>query len=147
MKNLLIYDNGGKSYDRITVIFKDRPERRLGTFEAIGASETGTGFYQYTTAMPGRHLGKRVKFKDLSPELQNKLLNEIKEKTENINLFEQYDQIPPILQKVLNKHKDAFKTGGFSKLKKALREVEKIGYTFEYGLDGIAYELKPIIKQ
>jgi hypothetical protein len=77
MKNLLIYDNGGKSYDRMTVIFKDRPERQPGTFEAIGASETGEGFYMHTTAVPGKHLGKRVKFADLSPELQNMLKNEI----------------------------------------------------------------------
>jgi hypothetical protein len=142
MKNLLIYDNGGKSYDRITVIFKDRPEKQPGTFEAIGASETGAGFYQHTTAMPGRHLGKRVKFANLSSELQNRLKNEIEENTKGIDLFEQYELIPPTLQKVLSKHEEAFETGDYSKLEKALKEVEKIGYTFEYGLDGVVYDLK-----
>jgi|LakMenEpi03Aug12_release.lakeMendotaPanAssembly.Ray.scaffolds.fasta_scaffold3264174_1 hypothetical protein len=77
MKNLLIYDNGGKSYDRVTVIFKDRPEMKPNTFEAISACKTGDAFYQHTTAMPGRHLGKRVKFSDLSYELQFKLSQEI----------------------------------------------------------------------
>lgn len=79
MKNLTIYDNGGKSFDRITVILNDtkQPSSCGGVeYEAIGASETGSGFYQHTIAQKGRHLGKKIKFENLSTELQNRLLIE-----------------------------------------------------------------------
>lgn len=83
MKNLQIWDNGGKSFDRYT-IFKAR-ERFIGfdkygnkLFMGISASETGCGVFMYIEAMKGPHLGKRVKFEDLDKELQNRLRNEFK---------------------------------------------------------------------
>jgi hypothetical protein len=82
MKNLQIWDNGGETLDRYTV-FKayERSERCIfdnkeKVFPAIGASVTGAGFYQHTSASKGKHLGKRIKFEDLDTELQNKLINE-----------------------------------------------------------------------
>ena len=80
MKNLSIYDNNGKSFDRITVIFNDTKQiSAFGSvcYEAIGSSETGEGFYQHTMAEKGRHLGKKIKFSDLKIELQKRLLTEI----------------------------------------------------------------------
>jgi len=58
-----IYDNGGKTYDRYTAIFMDRPERGAGIYEALGFNDNPfhpLGFGQHTSAMPGRHLGKRI---------------------------------------------------------------------------------------
>ena len=79
MENLTIYDNGGKSFDRITIIFNDQKRKTKDgiLYEAIGSSETGSGFYQHTEAMKGRHLGKKIQFKDLSIELQNRILIEL----------------------------------------------------------------------
>ena len=79
MENISIYDNGGKSYDRITVIFN---YRKIVTkdgvlYECIAASETGSGFYLYSEAMKGKHLGKKIDFSKLSLPLQNKLLIEL----------------------------------------------------------------------
>ena len=79
MENISIYDNGGKSYDRITVIFNDRKRVTKDgiLYECISASETGNGFYLHSEAMKGRHLGKKIDFSKLSLPLQNKLLIEI----------------------------------------------------------------------
>ena len=79
MENITIYDNGGKSYDRITVIFNDRKRvTKDGVlYECIAASENGSGFYLHSEAMKGKHLGKKIDFSKLSLPLQNKLLIEL----------------------------------------------------------------------
>ena len=78
MKNLAIYDNGGETFDRITIIFlnekrKDREGNYL--YNAIGSSHTGSGFFQHTEAMRGKHLGKKITFDKLTPELQARIKN------------------------------------------------------------------------
>jgi ppGpp synthetase/RelA/SpoT-type nucleotidyltranferase len=65
---------------------------------------------------------------------------------EEVDLFEDYDNIPDDVQKVLDKHSDAFESGDSRMLKKALIDMERIGYTFEYGLDGVAYNLRKMAK-
>ena len=78
MKNISIYDNGGKTIDRITVIFdKEKRQTKDGIlYNCIVASETGSGFYLHSEAMKGKHLGKKIDFSKLSLPLQNKLLIE-----------------------------------------------------------------------
>ena len=79
MKNITIYDNGGKTLDRITIIFNDikRVTKDGILYECIAANETGSGFYLHTEAMKGKHLGKKIDFSKLSLPLQNKLLIEL----------------------------------------------------------------------
>ena len=79
MKNITIYDKGVKYFDRITVIFNDRKRvTKDGVlYECIAANETGSGFYQHSEAMKGKHLGKKIDFSKLSLPLQNKLLIEL----------------------------------------------------------------------
>lgn len=72
MKNIRIYDNGGKTFDRFTVVYLNEPEG-LGLYGARGMSENPfhpQGFGQYCTAAPGRHLGKRIKFDQLPIDCQ-----------------------------------------------------------------------------
>lgn len=66
------------------------------------------------------------------------------ESDKGVDLFEDYDQIPENLQRVLDKHQKAFEDGSYKGLQKALKEVNKLGYTFEYYLDGQAYDLRKI---
>lgn len=76
MKNVRIYDNGGKSFDRYTVVYMNDPEGN-GCYGARGMSEHPThpqGFGLYTSAMPGRHLGKRITFDQLPPDCQKVVL-------------------------------------------------------------------------
>ena len=63
---------------------------------------------------------------------------------EGVDLFEDYENIPTNVQEVLDKYSDAFEDGDYRKLEKANNELKKIGYTFEYGLDGEAYDLRKI---
>lgn len=73
---LRCYDNGGKTFDRYTVVpprWAKEERERDGTFNSIGASEhpfAPQGFGQHGAAMAGPHLGKRVKWADLPPDVQ-----------------------------------------------------------------------------
>ncbi len=74
---LRCYDNGGRSFDRYTIIpprwGKEYRERDPRLWSAIGASEHPfhpQGFGQHCTAMPGQHLGKRVRWDALPPDVQ-----------------------------------------------------------------------------
>ena len=79
MKNISIYDNGGETIDRFTVIFNDRKRvtKEGVIYECIATSESGNAFYLHTEAMKGSHLGKEIDFSKLSLPLQNKLLIEL----------------------------------------------------------------------
>jgi hypothetical protein len=72
------------------------------------------------------------------------LFDEGGEVEEGVDLFEDYDDIPSNVQMVLEKYPDAFEDGDYRELEKANKELGKIGYTFEYGLDGQAYDLRKI---
>ncbi len=68
MQNLRIYDNGGKTIDRYTAVFMDRPERQPHQYEALGFNACPfhpQGFGQHVPATPGRHLGKRITLESL----------------------------------------------------------------------------------
>ena len=88
---LRVYDDGGQSCDRYTVLRLDWPEtddNNAGCYYldspslnygrrcvmAIGMSENPThpwyGFAQHTSAMDGSHLGKRIAFRDLPTSCQ-----------------------------------------------------------------------------
>lgn len=74
-KNVSFYDNGGKTLDRITVIFNDskRITKDGYIYDCLACSYTGSDFFQHSEAMKGKHLGKKVAFDNLSPELQKRL--------------------------------------------------------------------------
>jgi hypothetical protein len=72
--NIIVYDNGGKTFDRYTAIYKDRPyPMTLNTYECIGMSANPfnpQGFCQHSAAMPGQHLGKRINISELPIDCQ-----------------------------------------------------------------------------
>ena len=78
MKNISYYDNGGKTFDRITIVFNDTktkaPDGNV-LYEAIGSSLNGSGFFQHCYAVKGRHLGKKITFDELSPGLQQRIIS------------------------------------------------------------------------
>lgn len=78
-KNLKIYDNGGKTFDRYTAVYLNQPEANH-CFSARGMSENPTspqGFGCWTTAQLGRHLGKLIKFNQLPSECQRLVLEDL----------------------------------------------------------------------
>ena len=77
-KKMKVWDNGGKTLDRYTIVFWEFPVSDE-SFEAIAADKhpmRPLGFYEHTEAMPGPHLGKRISFKKLPKELRTCLLTE-----------------------------------------------------------------------
>ena len=75
---LRIYDNGGKTFDRYTVIpprTAYRTHRESYTqWAAIGSSENPfhpQGFGQHCLAVPGPHLGKRITWEQLPINVQS----------------------------------------------------------------------------
>jgi len=76
---LQIYDNGGKTFDRYTAVYLwDR--ERSGVYGCRGMSEHPyhpQGFGQFSSAEPGRHLGKRIKYGDLPPDCQRLVLGDL----------------------------------------------------------------------
>jgi hypothetical protein len=63
---------------------------------------------------------------------------------DGVDLFEDYENIPHNVQVILVKYTDAFEDGSYNALAKAKKELEDIGYTFEYGLGGGAYDLRKL---
>lgn len=60
-------------------------------------------------------------------------------------LFEHHEDQPPKLKKLLEKWEDKFIEGiNYNELENLKKECEKIGYTFEYGLDAEPYNLMTI---
>lgn len=79
-KNFFLYDNMGKTFDRVTAVFKNSKSLplyggRYYDYECIGSSENGTGFFQHSNCQRGSHLGKKITAKDLTKDLQKKLVN------------------------------------------------------------------------
>lgn len=73
LEDLTIYDNGGESYDRVTIIFDS--QKNGGVYNSLASSETGAGFFMHCDSVKGNHLGKKITFKELHEELQNRLIN------------------------------------------------------------------------
>lgn len=68
----------------------------------------------------------------------------VKVENKGVDLFEDYENIPCKVQKILDKYEEGFMDGDYDILGKAKSELEDIGYTFEYYLDGQAYDLRKI---
>jgi hypothetical protein len=81
--NIRCYDNGGKTFDRYTVIYMDEPEPNAGRnlFASVGMSENPfhpQGFGQHCAAMPGKHLGKRISFYQLPDKCRKLVMQDLK---------------------------------------------------------------------
>ena len=80
MKNTIykIYDNGGKTIDRYTILTE--PYHFGKSCEALSLSEdpeSPQGFSQFGEAFYGNHLGKEINFDDLSKNIQNHILKRV----------------------------------------------------------------------
>lgn len=81
--NITIYDNGGKTLDRYSVVLNNY--RRKSTvngntvtlYECLSLNEAGNGFSQFCEAVKGRHLGKKVNFNELSEATQRHIIERL----------------------------------------------------------------------
>jgi hypothetical protein len=74
-KIVAIYDNGGKTADRYTVVTNNRIAFYKGryTYDALSLSEDPYWICYWCQCIRGPHLGKKIKLTDLSETLQNKI--------------------------------------------------------------------------
>lgn len=73
------YDNGGKTADRYTVVYLEDRERD-GTYTCVGMSAEPfhpQGVGQHSTAMLGRHLGRRISFEALPVDCRRLVLRDL----------------------------------------------------------------------
>lgn len=77
LKVIAVYDNGGESLDRYTIVTNERYKSRTNPnrymYSAISSSHYGGGVFMWTECLRGRHLGKKIQLSDLSEELQSKI--------------------------------------------------------------------------
>lgn len=62
-------------------------------------------------------------------------------KAEPIDLFEQYELQPPELREITTRYGEDWEDS-YENCASMLRECEAIGYTFEYYLDAVPYDLR-----
>lgn len=77
---VVVYDNGGKTLDRYSIILKNYRRRNhegKWLYECLSVNEGGDGFSQFCEAMRGRHLGKIIEFKTLSKATQNHIIGRL----------------------------------------------------------------------
>ncbi len=77
LKVIAVYDNGGESLDRYTIVTNERYKSRTNPnrymYNAISSSDNGIGVFMWVECLIGKHLGKKIQLSDLSEELQNKI--------------------------------------------------------------------------
>jgi hypothetical protein len=61
---------------------------------------------------------------------------------EGVDLFEDYEEMPASVVETLSKYD--LESGDYRELEKALKDLKKYGYTFDYELDGQPYDLRKI---
>ena len=60
-----------------------------------------------------------------------------------IDLFEHYETLPIEVREVLEKHSNDDNT--YENCEELIIDLEKVGYTCDYGLDGVPFDLRKII--
>jgi hypothetical protein len=153
-------DGSEKTYDASELkFFGDMDDFDRGGKMASGGRLDVGRYYKTTDGRQVRYLGDtkdpevgtftskadgvlKVRYDEIQG--QDSLFAEGGEMEEGVDLFEDYDNIPSNVQEVLDNFADAFEDGNYKELEKANKELGKIGYTFEYGLDGQAYDLRKV---
>ena len=77
-----IWDNEGETLDRYSIVFKDFYDREEKYFECLGLSIDPTyalGFSQFSGAMDGPHLGKKLSWEELPENIQKHIISRLQE--------------------------------------------------------------------
>jgi hypothetical protein len=127
-------DNGAE-YNRLLALIS---ENRANYYKALNEAENN--FSKDNGAEYNRLYSMRNKFAKGGTLKKKDLFGDGGMK----DLFEDYDNMPPKLRRIYDNNQDVFMDGGYAELEKVLKQMEAEGYTFDYGLSGEAYGLRPI---
>ena len=61
----------------------------------------------------------------------------------NIDLFDNHNRLPKAVKAAIALYNDS-KGDLYASCEIMLATLEQIGYTFDYGLDGVPYDLRPV---
>ena len=70
-----VYDNGGRTIDRYTVVLNE--SGGFGLYGCFGLSNDPRFFSQYSSCMIGAHLGKRIGWKNLPAILKEHVIDRL----------------------------------------------------------------------
>jgi hypothetical protein len=127
-------DNGAE-YNRLLALIS---ENRANYYKALNEAENN--FSKDNGAEYNRLYSMRNKFAHGGTVKKKDLFGDGGMK----DLFEDYDNMPPKLRRIYDNNQDVFMDGDYAELEKVLKQMEAEGYTFDYGLSGEAYGLRPI---
>lgn len=74
-----IYDNKGKTYDRYSIVFKEKEGEYSVMLGLSNYPSHPQGFSQWSRCVDGDHLGTEITFGELPINIQEHTLNRIKE--------------------------------------------------------------------
>lgn len=150
-KDKLLFNDGTKSMFKTLDEFGEKPKENklFGWFEKGGEVLKKYGFETIDDAVKALKSGdiSTTKFMDILYEYEVKGKGKLEDggsTEEGVDLFEDYENIPSNVQLILDKYADQFENGNYKLLEKVQKEIEKEGYTFDYGLDASAYNLRKI---
>ena len=141
--NKSIIDINSLQPNKTKVLYKYLGKNRVGTVQSIMKNSTIPGETTYTLKIDNTPIGLDSVTEVIKDELRND--NKMAKGggiEKGIDLFEDYDNIPNNVQSILDKYSSAFEDGEYKGLENALKELNKIGYTFDYDLEGQAYDLR-----
>lgn len=95
-----------------------------------------------TNKMIHRLAELKVQHGDEHAESYKKASDRIKENESNVDLFEDIDALPKEVQKIILDFD--YDEDLYAECKSMLAKLEKLGYTFEYGLCGTPFNLRKI---
>lgn len=159
------FEGGG--YIDVARVFTENDYKALIDSGEFKATFGNNQMWTITKLYGGRHLGRWHKDKEIlyiigNKDLSNPLVKWLKDNlfvssSEKIklqdgggvedecnpeeDLFRNYDKLPKKVQRILAKYSDGEE---YSDLEDALSELEPLGYTFDYGLDAVPYNLRKI---
>lgn len=68
---IAVYDDGGKTVDRYTCVLTWKETGNRRSMIAMGSDVTSPlGFSQFTSGIVGKHLGKRLRWKDVPEHIR-----------------------------------------------------------------------------
>jgi hypothetical protein len=146
---------GGVDYSELNLLL-DNELKELNTYSAVVSIE---GYEEYAEDVEGLENAKSL-IQDIKASTRFQVLKGSSvgigkrvdndkvvaeyEKGGRIDLFEDYTNIPSRVNEVLERYSEDLEDGNYEGMTNALKEIEALGYTFNYYVDGGAYGLRPI---
>jgi len=137
---------GGETEKPISYYKYETPKVTIywkGKLQPLGMFKSAEEAYEVIKKLSDRY-GDIKDYEIHTPDKRIKLADGGMMADEGVDLFEDYENIPENVQEILDEHMEELDGGDYRDLEKVKEKLEAIGYTYEYDLNGIAYDLRKI---